>query len=207
MTNNGNSTLVPKNQQVPISAQRSATKQLERAKRQAILMQIVEQQSSKGKTPTFQKLSEMMRKNSWVQIRWPAYTAETARRDFGQVMSLTRSDVERLAMPYLARQLGIIDETVDALKEMVDDDRRDDDTRIKAANSLRGYVGETAKIFAHYAPKETHVKEQKVVGTIDDFLKLKNQAQQELKELKTDDTIIDGDSEEIEEGHYTSADE
>lgn len=206
MTNNGNSTLVPKNEEVHFSAQRSATKQLERAKRQAILMQIVEQQSAKGKTPTFQKLSELMRENSWVKIRWPAYTAQTAGRDFGEVMSLTRGDVERLAMPYLARQLSIIDETVDTLKGIVGDDQRDDDTRIKAANSLRGYVGETAKIFSHYAPKETHVKEQKVVGTIDDFLKLKNQAQEELDTLKTNGTIIDGDSEEIEEGHYTSTD-
>lgn len=199
MTQNDNSTLVPINQQ------RSATKQLERAKRQAILMQLVERESSNGEAPTFAKLAKKMRQDSWIQTRWPEYTPDMARYDFGEVMALTRDDLKNMAMPYLARQLDIIDTTADILQKIVKDDRRDDDTRIKAANSLRGYAGEIAKIFALYAPKETHVKKQEVVGTIDDFLKLRKQAVTELNELQQ--SKGDNDYDDIEEGEYTSADE
>lgn len=205
MTNNNNSTLVPqKNLNKSVAKSRSATRQLERAKRQAILMRTVEEQSTKGKTPTFAELSEIMRKDHWINSRWPEYTAEMARYDFGEVMALTRDDIKGLAMPYLARQLGIIDKTTDTLQKMVDNSQLDDDTRIKAANSLRGYVGEVAKIFSLYAPKETHVKKQELVGTIDDFLKLRNEAASELKELEND-AIIDADEDDIEEGEYEDA--
>jgi hypothetical protein len=160
-------------------------------------MQIVELKSAEGNAPTFAELSKLMRQNQWVSIRWPEYTSEMARYDFAKVMELTRDDIKSMAMPYLARQLNIIDETADTLQGIVSASQLDHDTRIKAANSLRGYVGETAKIFALYAPKETHIKKQEVVGTIDDFLKLRNQAAQELEELK-EETIIDGETGEIE---------
>lgn len=205
MVENSNSTLVPTNQQTPVGRQRSATKQLERAKRQAILMQIIEKESSNNNTPTFADLSKLMRKNSWIQVRWPEYTMEMARYDFGEIMVLTRDDIKNMAMPYLARQLNLIDETTDILKKIVDDDARDDDTRIKAANTLRGYTGEIAKIFALYAPKETHVKKQEVIGTIDDFLKLRAQVNKELKEFE-ETTESDNDDKNIEEGEYEPVD-
>ena len=195
MTQNSNSTLVP------IHQQRSATKQLERAKRQAILMQIVERESSKNKTPTFAKLAKSMRKDAWIQTRWPEYTPEMARYDFGEVMALTRDDLKNMAMPYIARQLELIDTTANILHDIVKDSQRDDDTRIKAANSLRGYTGEIAKVFALYAPKETHVKKQEVVGTIDDFLRLRKQAVNELHDLQESEVISNED--EIEDGEYT----
>jgi len=168
-------------------------------------MRIVDRASAKGNTPTFAELSQEMRKDAWIQIRWPEYTTDMARYDFGEVMALTRDDLKTMAMPYLARQLEIIDSTTDTLKRMVDNNSLDEDTRIKAANSLRGYTGEVAKIFALYAPKETHVKKQEVVGTIDDFLRLRSQAQSELENLQETEANSDGDY--IEDAEYETIDD
>ena len=181
------------------STSRSGGRQFEIAKRQAILMRIIEFEANKGRTPTFEKLASMMREDHWVSNRWPGYSGQQVSYDFNKVMALTKDDLKALAVPYLVRQLNIIDDTTDALKEMVDDDQLDDDTRIKAANSLRGYVGETAKIFALYAPRETHIKKQEVTGTIDDFMRLRKQAEIELSEISDVAIVVDEDGNEIED--------
>jgi len=201
VTNNNNSTkvMLPKD----IQTSNNAGRQLEMAKRQAILMRIVESEARKGRSPTFEKLAEIARRDPWVSARWPGYTGQMAKYDFSKTMALTRDDLKALAMPYLARQLNILDETTDTLQTMVKSDQLDDDTRIKAANSLRGYVGEIAKIFALYAPKETHIKKQELTGTIDDFYRLTKQAEKELNELNERSDIVDEYGNDVNDDDYT----
>ena len=200
MTNNNNSTkvMLPKD----LQTSNNAGRQLEMAKRQAILMRIVESEAKQGRSPTFEKLAEIARRNNWITARWPGYTGQMAKYDFNKTMALTRDDLKTLAMPYLARQLNILDSTTDTLQEMVTDDQLDDDTRIKAANALRGYVGEIAKIFALYAPKETHIKKQELTGTIDDFYRLTKQAEKELSGITDDSSIVDEDGNAVSNDDY-----
>ena len=200
MTNNSNGTKVMVKNDV--STSNNAGRQLEMAKRQAILMRVVESEARQGRNPSLEKIAEIARRDPWISSRWPGYSGGQAKYDFNKVMALTRDDLKMLAMPYLARQLNILDDTTNTLQEMVKDSQLDDDTKIKAANALRGYVGEIAKIFALYAPKETHIKKQEITGTIDDFDRLRKQAEKELNEIAEESTIVDEDGNDVSNGDY-----
>ena len=179
----------------------AVTKQVERAKRQTILMRIIEKAQHKGESPSFAELSKRMREDSWIQARWPNYSQSMASNDFKKVMELTREDIRALAIPYWIRQTSILDEVTDGLLGMFRDDNRDDDTRLSAANTLHRYVQTSIKLFGNEPPKEFHVKRASVHGTIDDFKRLKQSARQELQieepaEEPTDTEIIDGEFDE-----------
>lgn len=182
-------------------SQLSIVKKSERAKRQSILMRIVESAQAKGETPSFAEVGRRMRQDPWVKQRWPSYGGVLASRDFETIMELTRDDIRALAIPYFIRQTGILDEVSDIMLEIVKDDSRDDDTRISAANTLQRYVGQSIKLFGNEAPKEFHVNRQSVHGTIDDFKKLKAEAQQEME---SDITVVPHGSEpdDIEDGEF-----
>jgi hypothetical protein len=175
-----------------LATSRSAVSQLERSRRQVILMRIIERQQGKGKNPTFEKLAMMMREDPWVAARWPDYTPQTCSYDYYQLMDLVKDDIKTLAMPYFVRQMEIIDGAVDTLAEFVNDDRLPTDTRIKAANSLGGYADRYMKIFGNTAPNESRIQKVTLTGGLDDWKKITEAAEKELSSADA----IDGEWEE-----------
>ena len=168
------------------NSKNSASRQLERAKRQAILMQTLD---SSKKDLSFEEIAARMRDNGWVADRWPAYSASTARNDFNEVMGMVRSDVETLAMPYFVKQISLIDEAISTLRGFADDEELDYKLRIDSLNSMRGYVDQSLKIFGNYAPKEMHIKKAEVTFNLDAYNAVKEQLQ---KQLPPED-VIDGE--------------
>ena len=167
-----------------MNSQKSATKQLERSKRQAILMRLVDKQ--KTDTPSFEDLAAKMREDPWVAARWPTYSHQTANNDFNAVMNLVRDDVKDLAMPYFARQVDTIDEAIETLKGFANYDQLPHKTRIDAINSMRGYLEQMGRVFGNFAPKEMHIKKAEISVNLDNYQRLKEQATKQLN-------IVDGD--------------
>lgn len=163
-----------------LSRQNAATNRLERARRQVILMRIIEEQQAQKRNPTLEELAAMMRENHWVASRWPSYSAPTASKDYGRLMELVKDDIKVLAMPYFVRQMEIIDETVDTLSGFVNDDRLPHDTRIRAANSLGGYADRYMKIFGTTTPSESMHVQRVVTGDLDSWKKMQEEADKEL---------------------------
>ncbi len=166
-----------------ISKERSGGKQLERFKRIALLRSLMEQ--DRYRDATFVELAAIMRENPWVNQRWPDYSASTAHRDFGKSMDLIRGDIQDLSMLYFARQVDILDDVIDTLHDFSKDDTLDHSTRIQAANSLKGYIDTSIKIFGNYMPKQMNLTKTTFEFTIDDFKKLKAEADAQIE-------IVDG---------------
>jgi len=167
-----------------INSQNSVTKQLERAKRQAILMRFVE--TNKNKPPSFDELAAMMREDPWVAARWPSYSHQTAHNDFSAVMGLVRDDIKDLAMPYFARQVDLMDGAINTLSEFSEDDGLSPKLRMDALNAMRGYLEMMGRVFGNFAPKETHIKRAEISINLDEFRRLKEQATKQLE-------VIDGE--------------
>jgi hypothetical protein len=165
---------------------RSATKQLERARRQAILMQIL---NGSKKDLTFEQIASNMRENIWIAQRWPSYSASTANKDFNDVMGLVRGDVGEMAMPYFVKQVALIDDAITTLNEFANDDELDYKLRIDSLNSMRGFLDQSLKIFGNYAPKEMHIQKAEVTFNLDAYNAVKEQLE---KQLSVND-IIDGE--------------
>jgi hypothetical protein len=173
---------------------RSAGKQLERSKRQAILMQTIKASS---KDMTFDEMAAEMRKNGWIADRWPAYSASTARSDFNEIMGMVRSDIETLAMPYFIKQIDMMDEAMSTLRDFSNDEELDYALRISALNSLRSYIDQSLKVFGNYAPKEMHIKKAEVTFNLDAYNAVKEQLQSQLPtQLPTND-VVDGEVVEV----------
>ena len=169
-----------------INSQKGVTKQLERSKRQAILMRLVNKH--KKNNPNFENLASMMREDPWVAIRWPSYSHQTAYNDFNAVMGLVRDDVKDLAMPYFARQVNLMDEAIGALHDFSKDDQLPPKMRIDALNAMRGYLEQMGRLFGNFAPKEMNIKKATVTMDYDTYQKMKAKAQDQLQ-------IIDGEIE------------
>ncbi len=169
-----------------INSQKGVTKQLERSKRQAILMRLVERH--KKDNPRFEDLANMMREDPWVAARWPSYSHQTANNDFNAVMNLVRDDVKDLAMPYFARQVNLMDEAIGTLRDFSKDDQLPPKMRIDAINAMRGYLEQMGRMFGNFAPKEMHIKKEELVWNIDTYTEAKREADRQLK-------IIDGEIE------------
>lgn len=168
-----------------INASKSATKRLERAKRQAVLMQVLE--VNQADNPTFEQLAEKMRDHPWVAERWPAYSATTAREDFLEVSALVKDDIKDLAMPYFAEQVGKVDEAIDTLYTFSQDTELDYKLRIDALNAMRGYINLSIDLLGTRAPKETHIKQANLNINIDTYRNIVEEAQRQL------DNVVDGE--------------
>jgi uncharacterized protein (UPF0147 family) len=170
------------------NSKKSATKQLERSKRQAILMRVIER--NKPDDPTFEELAAMMRDDPWVAARWPSYSAQTANKDFAAVMSIVRDDVKDLAVPYLVRQVNLIDEAINTLSEFSKDDQLPHKMRIDSLNAMRGYLDQMGKVFGNFAPREMHIKKAELVVNLDNFKQLKERAKKQLDVIEGE--VIEG---------------
>ena len=166
------------------NSKNSATKQIERAKRQAMLMRLVD--ANAADNPTFEELAAMMRNDPWVSARWPSYAAQTANNDFVAVMGLVRDDVKDLAIPYFVRQVNLIDGAIGTLSDFANDDQLPHKTRIDSFNAMRGYLDQMGKVFGNYAPKEMHIKKAILSVNLDNFKQLKERAEKQL-------SIVDGE--------------
>ncbi len=166
------------------SSKKSATKQLERSKRQAILMRAVE--ARKSDNLTFEELAAMLRNDPWVAARWPSYSAQTANNDFVAVMSLVRDDVKDLAMPYLVRQVTLMDEAIDILDGFSKDDQLPHKMRIDSLNAMRGYLDQMGKVFGNFAAREIDIRKGVVVVNLDELKKAQKRASKQLD-------IVDGE--------------
>lgn len=160
-----------------------AEKRLERAKRQAILMRIVE---SSKENLTYDEIAAKMREDPWIAARWPAYSAGSAHRDFGAVMTLVEDDVRELAMPYLAENLGLMDSAVKTLFDFSQDDQLTHKIRIDSLGAMLKYIDMANKVFGTYAAKEMHIKKAEITVDLDTFKKLEERAGAQLE-------IIDGE--------------
>ena len=161
-----------------VNSQKSVTRQLERSKRQAILMRIVE--SHKKERPTFDKLASMMREDPWVAARWPSYSHQTANNDVVAVMSLVRDDVKELAIPYFVRQVDLMDGAIDTLNSFAKDDQLPHKIRIDAMNSMKGYLEQMGRLFGNFAPKEMNIRKEEFVWDLDTYLKARATADKQL---------------------------
>lgn len=159
---------------VAVKKQQTGAKQLDRFKRILILRTFMEQQSNKNLS--FADLAALMREHPWVSERWPSYSASTAHRDFEKSMELIRDDVKELSMLYFSRQVELLDDVIDELYELTKDANVDVTARISAANSLRGYLDTSIKIFGNYMPKQINMSKATVEFTIDDFFRAKEEA-------------------------------
>lgn len=179
-----------------------ASTQLERAKRRAVLVRIVEESK---KPLTYDEMAQRMRDNPWVSARWPTYSPATASNDFQEILGITRDDIQALAMPYFERAITTMDSVMGTLMEFVNDTQLPEDTRIKAANVLRQYADQSLKVFGNYAPKEMHVRKSSFEFTLDDFNKLRQEIQQ------NDNSVIDGEILQSKEpeiyGEYNDSDD
>jgi NRPS condensation-like uncharacterized protein len=162
-----------------MNASKSPAKQLERAKRRAKVMQIVEQHPEYN----LEEIAAAMRKDPWIEARWPAYSTATAQKDFGKVMALVKGDVKEIAMPYLARNITISDAVIQVLGKFIADDNLGHKLRIDAANSLRSYLDQSNKVFGNYAPKETHLTTTEMKMNLNEFYKIEQAAQKQLSEV------------------------
>jgi hypothetical protein len=171
------------------NSQRGINKQLERSKRQVLLMRIIE--SGGDENYTFEEIAAKMRKDNWVAARWPEYSASTAHADFTSLMVLVKDDVRELALPYFVRQLAIMDDVIETLHDFVKEKDLHHKTRIDSANSLRGYLDQQIKVFGNYAPKEMHIKKSEISVTLDDFMKAKKAVEKE-RESAIEGEIVDG---------------
>jgi hypothetical protein len=88
-------------------------------------------------------------------------------------------------MLYFSRQVGVLDEVIDTLHGFVKDVDLDHATRISAGNSLKGYLDTSIKIFGNYMPKQMNLTKTTFEFTIDDFKKLKAEADAQIE-------IVDG---------------
>ncbi len=167
-----------------VNSQKSVTKQLERSKRQVILMRLVEKH--KEDNPRFEDLANLMREDPWVAARWPSYSHQTANNDFNAMMSLVRDDVRDLAMPYFSRQVGLADEAIDTLRAFSRDDQLPPKMRIDATNAMRGYLEMLGRLFGNYAPKELHIQKVTATMDMDAYQKMREEARSQLQ-------IIDGE--------------
>jgi hypothetical protein len=149
-----------------INAQKAPSKQLERAKRQAILMRIV----SANPDATQKELAAKMREDPWVAARWPAYSIQTVSNDFEAGIGLVKDDIRDIAMPYLARNIALSDDVIQTLVEFVNNDNLGEKLRIDAANAVRAYLDQSNKVFGTYAPKEMHIRKAEVQVNLDNFL-------------------------------------
>lgn len=166
-----------------IKRERTGSKQLARFRRISILRSLMEQEENRE--ATFAELAAMMREHPWVSQRWPSYSASTAHRDFEQSMDLIRGDIQDLSMLYFSRQVNMLDNVMDTLHGFSNDVDLDHATRISAANSLRGYIDTSIKIFGNYMPKQMSLTKTTFEFTIDDFKKLKAEADAQIE-------IVDG---------------
>lgn len=171
------------------NSQKRVDKQLERSKRQAILMRLVDE--NKDEPPNFSQLAAKMRENQWVAARWPSYSHQTANKDFNEVMNLVRDDIKTLAMPYFVRQVEVMDEAIDILREFANDTQLPPKLRIDAINAQRGYLEQMGRTFGNFAPKEMHIKKEELTYNLDTYLQLKNQAAKQLQVLDVD--IVDSE--------------
>ena len=169
------------------NANNGAEKRLDRTKRQAILMRIVE---SSDKELTFEEIAAKMRDDPWVASRWPAYSASTANKDFSKVMTLVEDDVRAMALPYLAHHINLADDAIKTLHGFSRDDDLDYKTRIDSLNAMLKYLDQSHKIFGSYAAKEMNIKKAELSVTLDDFMALSRQANRQLDD---DDNVVDGD--------------
>jgi hypothetical protein len=140
----------------------------------------------KKDNPSFENLANMMREDPWISARWPSYSHQTANNDFNAVMNLVRDDVKDLAMPYFARQVNLMDEAIDALRDFSKDDELPPKMRIDAINAMRGYLEQMGRLFGNFAPKEMNIKKATVTMDMDTYQKMKEEAQNQLQ-------IIDGE--------------
>lgn len=166
-----------------MNASKNPAKRLERAKRQALVMRIVERHPDYS----LEKIAAAMREDPWVAARWPTYSSQTASTDFSKVMALVKGDIKDIAMPYLARNITISDGVIQVLGEFIADDSLAHKLRIDAANSLRAYLDQSNKVFGNYAPKETRLTTTEMKMNLNEFLKIEKAAQKQLSE------IIDGE--------------
>jgi hypothetical protein len=162
-----------------INQHKSASKQLEKAKRQAILLRIVQEHPNL----TQKDLAARMREDPWIAARWPSYSITTLSKDFNEGMSLIRDDVRDIAMPYLARNIALSDEVIGTLVGFVKDDNLGEKLRIDAANAVRSYLDQSNKVFGTYAPKEMHIRKAEVQVTLDNFLETYKQVRNELPDF------------------------
>ena len=169
-----------------INANRSATKRLERTKRQAILMRIVE---SSKKSLSFEQIAEKMRDDAWVSGRWPTYSAQTANNDFNTVMTLVEGDVRELAMPYIARGIELSDSAIRLLHGFAQDDDLSHKIRIDSLNAMLKYLDQQNKVFGNYAAKEMNIKKAELTVDLDTFMELGRRADRQLNDID----FIDGE--------------
>lgn len=167
-----------------INSKKSATKQLERSKRQAILMRTIE--ANKSDNPTFEELAAIMRNDPWVAARWPSYAAQTANNDFVAVMSLVRDDVKDLAMPYFVRQVDLIDDAIDILQGFSKDDQLPHKMRIDSLNAMRGYLEQMGKVFGNFAAREMNIRKAEIFVNLDELKRAQKRASKQLD-------IVDGE--------------
>ena len=160
------------------NSKKSATKQLERSKRRAILMRIVE--TDKSRNLTFEELAAIMRDDPWVAARWPSYAAQTANNDFVAVMGLVRDDVKDLAMPYFIRQVDLLDDAIETLHGFSKDDQLPHKMRIDSLNAMRGYLEQMGKVFGNFAAKEMNISKVELSVSLDEFKKAQRRANKQL---------------------------
>lgn len=170
------------------SSKKSATKQLERSKRQAILMRVIE--TRKSDDLTFEELAAILRDDPWIAARWPSYSAQTANNDYVAIMSLVRDDVKDLAMPYFIRQVDLIDDAIEILRGFSKDDKLSHKMRIDSLNAMRGYLEQMGKVFGNFAAKEMNIRKAEIFVNLDEFKKAQKRASKQLDVIEGE--IVEG---------------
>lgn len=160
------------------------------AKRRAILAKIL---SSSSQRLTLEKMAYEMRKDPWVSSQWPSYSTTTAKSDLDAIIGLVDSEISDLTMPYLARQLGIMEDTISTLLKIVNDDSNSVYERTKAASVLRSWLDMEISIVGNYPAQRLQIDKREITFDLDTFLAMRKKIEEDFG------SAVDGEWEEQED--------